>query len=293
VIRFGVVLSVVLVALGLLVGGVLTSSLLLVYLAIGVAAAAGVLLAIGVVIWREEIFGAAPRTGRAEVAGLRSADVAGSHEPEPESEPIRQLTPPPGDGADQDQVSSSAAAERSAQAETAPAETAQAETAPAETAPAETAPAETAPAETAPAETAPAETAPAETAPAETASQAASAQEPADVDQPASGTGSALDMRQAAASGPAGSADFATAGETVYAGAAGQAGPGSDSAKNGDVPVVVVPGIARYHRSGCLLIRFLGPEDLEAMPRGTAEANGCVPCKACKPESVPQEAVVG
>ena len=49
-IRFGVVLSVVLVALGLLVGGVLTSSLLLVYLAIGVAAAAGVLLAIGVVI---------------------------------------------------------------------------------------------------------------------------------------------------------------------------------------------------------------------------------------------------
>ena len=282
-IRFGVVLSVVLVALGLLVGGVLTSSLLLVYLAIGVAAAAGVLLAIGVVIWREEIFGAAPRTGRAEVAGLRSADVAGSHEPEPESEPIRQLTPPPGDGADQDQVSSSAAAERSAQAETAPAETA----------PAETAPAETAPAETAPAETAPAETAPAETAPAETASQAASAQEPADVDQPASGTGSALDMRQAAASGPAGSADFATAGETVYAGAAGQAGPGSDSAKNGDVPVVVVPGIARYHRSGCLLIRFLGPEDLEAMPRGTAEANGCVPCKACKPESVPQEAVVG
>ena len=277
-IRFGVVLSVVLVALGLLVGGVLTSSLLLVYLAIGVAAAAGVLLAIGVVIWREEIFGAAPRTGRAEVAGLRSADVAGSHEPEPESEPIRQLTPPPGDGADQDQVSSSAAAERSAQAETAPAETA---------------PAETAPAETAPAETAPAETAPAETAPAETASQAASAQEPADVDQPVSGTGSALDMRQAAASGPAGSADFATAGETVYAGAAGQAGPGSDSAKNGDVPVVVVPGIARYHRSGCLLIRFLGPEDLEAMPRGTAEANGCVPCKACKPESVPQEAVVG
>src|ERR1019366_7098914 len=123
VIRFGVVLSVVLVALGLLVGGVLTSSLLLVYLAIGVAAAAGVLLAIGVVIWREEIFGAAPRTGRAEVAGLRSADVAGSHEPEPESEPIRQLTPPPGDGADQDQVSSSAAAERSAQAETAPAGT--------------------------------------------------------------------------------------------------------------------------------------------------------------------------
>ncbi len=64
-IRFGVVLAVVVVAIGLLVGGILTSSLLLVYLAIGVSALAAVLLVIGVVIWRDEIFGEAA-VGRAQ-----------------------------------------------------------------------------------------------------------------------------------------------------------------------------------------------------------------------------------
>jgi hypothetical protein len=59
VIRFGVVLSVVVAALGLLVAGIVTSSLLLTYLAIGVAAVAALMLLIGVVIWREEIFGRA------------------------------------------------------------------------------------------------------------------------------------------------------------------------------------------------------------------------------------------
>jgi hypothetical protein len=50
---------------------------------------------------------------------------------------------------------------------------------------------------------------------------------------------------------------------------------------------VVVPGIARYHTSDCILIRFLGEDDLETMPRQQAEDSGCVPCKACKPEKVP------
>ena len=48
--------------------------------------------------------------------------------------------------------------------------------------------------------------------------------------------------------------------------------------------VTIVPGIARYHRSDCILIRFLGPEDLETMTRQAAEDAGCVPCKACRPE---------
>jgi hypothetical protein len=48
--------------------------------------------------------------------------------------------------------------------------------------------------------------------------------------------------------------------------------------------VTIVPGIARYHRSECILIRFLGPEDLETMTRQAAEDAGCVPCKACRPE---------
>jgi hypothetical protein len=48
--------------------------------------------------------------------------------------------------------------------------------------------------------------------------------------------------------------------------------------------VSVVPGIARYHRSECILIRFLGTSDLETMTRRDAEQAGCVPCKACRPE---------
>ena len=82
-IRFGVVLAVVVAALGLLVGGILTSSLLLVYLAIGVSALAAVLLVIGVVIWRDEIFndaaaGSAGRAGRHGTGSRRSAVRGGT-----------------------------------------------------------------------------------------------------------------------------------------------------------------------------------------------------------------------
>jgi len=48
--------------------------------------------------------------------------------------------------------------------------------------------------------------------------------------------------------------------------------------------VVIVPGVARYHRSGCILIRFLGGDDLEVSTAKEAEAKGCVPCRACEPE---------
>jgi hypothetical protein len=46
----------------------------------------------------------------------------------------------------------------------------------------------------------------------------------------------------------------------------------------------VVPGIARYHRGDCILIRFLSVDDLELMSREAALAGGCVPCKACQPD---------
>jgi hypothetical protein len=52
-IRFGIILTVVVTAIGLLVAGVLTSSLQLVYLAIGVSGLAAVMLIAGVIIWRE------------------------------------------------------------------------------------------------------------------------------------------------------------------------------------------------------------------------------------------------
>ena len=62
-IRFSAAL--VAVAIGVLIGGVATSKLLLVYIAIVVSAAALVALAIGVVLKREELFG--------EVQGLAPA----------------------------------------------------------------------------------------------------------------------------------------------------------------------------------------------------------------------------
>ena len=48
--------------------------------------------------------------------------------------------------------------------------------------------------------------------------------------------------------------------------------------------VVIVPGIARYHRTGCILIRFLGSGDVETSTAQEAEAKGCAPCRACEPD---------
>jgi len=51
-----------------------------------------------------------------------------------------------------------------------------------------------------------------------------------------------------------------------------------------DGEVLIVPGDARYHRSGCELIRLLARENLEISGRQVAEAAGCMPCQACKPD---------
>ena len=73
-IRFGVVLTVVLAAMGLLAGGVLANSLLLVYLAIGAAALAAIMLTVGVLIWREEVFGPTS-TAKASPTAKRAAGL--------------------------------------------------------------------------------------------------------------------------------------------------------------------------------------------------------------------------
>jgi methylphosphotriester-DNA--protein-cysteine methyltransferase len=52
----------------------------------------------------------------------------------------------------------------------------------------------------------------------------------------------------------------------------------------------VVPGITRYHRSDCILIRFLGEDDLEHMTMAAAMAADFVACKACRPDQTPAEA---
>jgi hypothetical protein len=57
--------------------------------------------------------------------------------------------------------------------------------------------------------------------------------------------------------------------------------------------VSVVPGITRYHRSDCLLIRFLSADDLELMTKRAATESGCVPCKACKPDQITADTAAG
>jgi hypothetical protein len=66
--------------------------------------------------------------------------------------------------------------------------------------------------------------------------------------------------------------------------------PGADEAEGSaaaplDGQVTIVPGISRYHRRQCILIRFLSDGDLETMTREAAQAAGSVPCKACQPDN--------
>ena len=48
--------------------------------------------------------------------------------------------------------------------------------------------------------------------------------------------------------------------------------------------VTVVPGVPRYHRRDCILIRFMGNNDLQKMPVEAAREAGCTPCRACQPD---------
>ena len=46
----------------------------------------------------------------------------------------------------------------------------------------------------------------------------------------------------------------------------------------------MVPGVPRYHNPQCLLIRFMGEDDLEKTTLGAARQAGCTPCRACLPD---------
>jgi len=81
----------------------------------------------------------------------------------------------------------------------------------------------------------------------------------------------------------------AGSGADAGGGSGSAAGAGDGRSRGGpadylDDEVVIVPGVARYHRGGCILIRFLGGDDVETSTAREAEANGCVPCRACEPE---------
>ena len=63
---------------------------------------------------------------------------------------------------------------------------------------------------------------------------------------------------------------------------AGEGGdrPGPDP----DLEVTVVPGVPRYHKARCILIRFMGDSDLDKMTVAAARKAGCTPCRACLPD---------
>ena len=85
--------------------------------------------------------------------------------------------------------------------------------------------------------------------------------------------------RASAAGGATDESDTGAAGEGDRA-----AHGGADGSAPLDGQVAVVPGVPRYHRRGCILIRFLSDGDLETTSRREAEAAGLVPCKACQPD---------
>jgi hypothetical protein len=58
-----------------------------------------------------------------------------------------------------------------------------------------------------------------------------------------------------------------------------------DSSATPEREVTVVPGVPRYHRPDCILVRFMGAEDLETMTLQAAADSGSTPCGACQPEA--------
>ena len=82
---------------------------------------------------------------------------------------------------------------------------------------------------------------------------------------------------EAAAQEPA--AEEPAVGQPAAGGPASETGPGR-------IEVTVVPGVARYHRSECILIRFLGAGDLEIMSRQEAEEAKFAACRACQPDQL-------
>ncbi len=56
------------------------------------------------------------------------------------------------------------------------------------------------------------------------------------------------------------------------------------AAPDPNLEVTVVPGVPRYHNARCILIRFMGENDLDKMTRAAARGAGCTPCRACLPD---------
>ncbi len=99
--------------------------------------------------------------------------------------------------------------------------------------------------------------------------------------QPEFATGTTAQEESPASAKRADSAPAAGSGPVT---AAAEAPEGGDPDQPLGSKVVIVPGETRYHRRGCTLIRLLDSDDLKTSTRQQAEADGCMPCQACKPD---------
>ena len=75
---------------------------------------------------------------------------------------------------------------------------------------------------------------------------------------------------------------------TGDAAAVSEAGSEPPGAAEGDAApeaalVAVVPGVPRYHRTDCVLIRFMPEGDVRKLSVEAAKDTGCTPCAACQP----------
>jgi hypothetical protein len=180
-----------------------------------------------------------------------------------------------------------------------------ASTPPASTPPASIAEPEPSPAEPAPAADAPAADAPAadSTAAEDTAAAAdndaadndaadtdAESATPASAAEPAAGTSASAGSEPAPpaddtepADEPAPPADEPEPADDVTT-ITKAAAPASDADPASGLEVTVVPGVPRYHKASCILIRFMGDSDLDKMTVAGAREAGCTPCRACLPD---------
>jgi hypothetical protein len=298
VIRFSAFL--VVVAVGVLVAGVVTSKLLLVYIAIGVSGVALLALGIGAAVnWRE-------------LAGKSKTADTSAQGPAPVSSESVSAAPVPPEPA----PAVTAPAARTAPATPAtpvPSGLSRAGYLPA-AAPAPTAfttrretPApgvwewrdDSIPAPSPPAPASAAAEAPAPPKPVPPPSDAPppGGRPPAEEQPPADATGTAKPAEPEPDSGidpeltlitgiaPAASAPLAAqskqdeqAEHDEKPEAAEPAGP------DPSMEVTVVPGVPRYHNARCILIRFMGDSDLDKMTLAAARDAGCTPCRACLPD---------
>jgi cytoskeletal protein RodZ len=252
VIRFSAFL--VVVAVGLLVAGVVTSKLMLVYIAIGVSGVALLALGVGAAVnWREltgKSGAARPETTEPETAQPPTAQPT-TAEPETAEPSVQRPAPAPPEPVP-----------ASASASAIPSGPSRAGYLPA---------AEPPPRARPPA--APAPASPRRETPAPGAwewrddsipASPAAASEP----EPDSGADPAADSELT----------LVTDKPDQPAGEAAPAGP------NPGMEVTVVPGVPRYHNASCILIRFMGDSDLDKTTLAAARGAGCTPCRACLPD---------